>query len=118
MKKPVRLLIYAAIIGFAWMMLSPALSINTAQIGAPIKALISDWNTLTIATVTFAIALFITFLITSGWGLIVLGAVALFGLVVVSVIHPFLFPLLIPVFALWIFCAAARRKEGATKAKA
>lgn len=113
MKRPVRFVIYVALVAFAWFMLSPALSINTAQIGAPIKALLGGMNTLTVVTVVFAIALVITYMITSGWGLILLGALALMGLVVVSVLHPYLFPLLIPLFTLWLLCAAARRKENA-----
>lgn len=113
MKKPVRFVIYVGILALAWFMLSPALSINTAQIGAPVKALLSGMNTLAVSTVIFGVALVITYMITSGWGLILLGALALMGLIVVSVLHPYLFPLLIPLFSLWLFCAAARRKENA-----
>lgn len=114
MKKPVRFTIYVALLAFAWFMLSPALSINTAQIGAPIKTLLGSMNTLAMATAVFGIALVITFMITSGWGLILLGALALVGLIVVSVLHPYLFPLLIPLFTLWLLCAAARRRENAS----
>lgn len=113
-KKPVRFTIYVALLAFAWFMLSPALTINTAQIGAPIKALLGSMNTLAMATAVFGIALVITFMITSGWGLILLGALALVGLIVVSVLHPYLFPLLIPLFTLWLLCAAARRRENAS----
>lgn len=111
MKKPIRFTIYIALLAFAWFMLSPALTINTAQIGAPIKAMLGGMNTLAMATVVFGVALLITFMITSGWGLILLGAMALVGLIVVSVLHPYLFPLLIPLFTLWLLCAAARRRE-------
>ena len=113
-KKPVRFTIYVALLAFAWFMLSPALSINTAQIGAPIKTLLGSMNTLAMAPAVFGIALVITFMITSGWGLILLGALALVGLIVVSVLHPYLFPLLIPLFTLWLLCAAARRRENAS----
>lgn len=111
MKKPVRFTIYVALLAFVWFMLSPALTINTAQIGAPIKAVLGGMNTLAMATAVFGTALLITFMISSGWGLILLGALALVGLVVVSVLHPYLFPLLIPLFTLWLLCAAARRRE-------
>lgn len=113
MKKPVRFTIYVALLAFAWFMLSPALTINTAQIGAPIKTMLGGMNTLAMATVVFGVALLITYMITSGWGLILLGALALVGLIVVSVLHPYLFPLLIPLFTLWLLCAAARRRESA-----
>lgn len=118
MKKPVRFLIYAGILGFAWFVLSPALSINSQQIGAPLRDLLSGWSTLAIASGVFALALIITYLITSGWGLVLLGTGALAGLVVVSILHPFLFPLLVPLFGLWLMCALARRKERSQKAEA
>ncbi|MBC6903891.1 hypothetical protein DWB84_00180 [Saccharophagus sp. K07] len=117
MKKPIRFIIYVAILIFAWFMLAPAMSINTAQIGAPLKSLATGMNTLAAATIIFGAALVITYMITSGWGLILLGALALMSLIVVSVLHPYLFPLLIPLFTLWLLCAAARRKENAAAAK-
>lgn len=109
MKKPVRFMIYAGIIAFAWFVLSPALTINTAKIGAPLRELFSQINGYALAAVVAALALVITYLITSGWGLFLLGAIALCALLVVSILHPYLFPLLTPLFALWIFCAMARR---------
>lgn len=118
MKKPVRFLIYAGMLAFAWFILSPALSINSHQIGAPLREFFSGWNSLAIAASIFALALVITYLITSGWGLVLLGAGALVGLVVVSILHPYLFPLLVPLFGLWLMCALARRKERAQKAGA
>ena len=122
-KRPVRFLIYIALLGFAWFMLAPALSINAAQIGAPVKSLaviksaLAGMNTLAVAAVVFAVALAITYMITSGIGLLLLGALALMGLVVVSILHPYLFPLLIPLFSLWMLCANARRKEHTSAAK-
>lgn len=111
MKKPVRFVIYAALLAFAWFVLFSGYSFNTSRIGALISSTLSEMNTLSLAAVVFAIALVITYLVTSGWGLIVLGATALMGLIVVAILHPYLFPLLMPMFALWMFCAAARRKE-------
>lgn len=116
MKKPVRMAIYVAFIVLAWFILAPALSINTAEIGGPIKDFMSGWNTMAIVTLAFAVGLAITYLLTSGWGLILLGGVALLGLVAVSILHPYLFPALTPLFALWVFCAMARRKSTSAKA--
>lgn len=114
MTKPIRLMIYLAIIGFTIFMLAPALSLNTAKIGGPIRDLFSSLNMLAVAAIIFSIALIITYLITSGWGLILLGVVALLGLIVLAIIHPYIMPLLIPMFALWIACAMARRREAAS----
>lgn len=116
MKKPVRMVIYIAFIVLAWFILAPALSINTAKIGGPIKELMSGWNTMAIVTLAFAAGLAITYMLTSGWGLILLGGIALMGLVAVSILHPYLFPALTPLFALWVFCAMARRKSSSAKA--
>lgn len=111
MQKSIRFMIYVAILALAWFVLSPALTINPTQLGAPFKSLFGGMNTLVVAMVIFGLALFITYMITSGWGLILLGALALVGLIVVSVLHPYLFPLLILLFTLWVMCAAARRRE-------
>lgn len=116
MKKSVRMAIYVAFIALAWFILAPALSINPSKIGGPIKELLSGWNTMAIVTLAFAIGLAITYIITSGWGLIMLGGMALLGLVAVSILHPYLFPALTPLFALWVFCAVARRKAASAKA--
>lgn len=118
MQKPIRFMIYVAILALAWFVLAPALSINTVQLGGPIKAMLGSMNTLVVAAGIFAVALFITYMITSGWGLILLGAMALMGLIVVSILHPYLFPLLIPLFTLWVMCAAARRKENVAEKSA
>lgn len=114
MKKPVRLLVYVGILALSWFVLAPALTINAAQIGAPIKQLIGGWSTAAVAGLTVLIALGITYLITSGWGLVLLGALAFCGLVILAILHPYLFPLLIPLAALWVACAVARRKETAS----
>ena len=111
MKKPVRFLIYVGILGLTWYMLAPALSINFGKIGSPVRGLIDGWSTVALGGLTVVVALLITYLITSGWGLIILGGLAFCGLVVLGVLHPYLFPLLVPLSALWVACAYARRKE-------
>lgn len=111
-------MIYIGLIGVVWFILSPALTINTTQIGAPIKEFVNGWNILTISGAAFALALAITFLLTSGWGLFLLGVIALLGLLTVSILHPYLFPLMTPLFALWLACALARRRENLNRASA
>ncbi len=116
MKKPVRFLIYMGILGLTWYIVSPALSVNFGKVGAPVRELTNGWSTLAIGGATLALALLITYLVTSGWGLIFLSGLAFCGLVVLGVLHPYLFPLLIPLTALWVACAMARRKEAASRA--
>jgi hypothetical protein len=114
-KRPIRFAIYVALLVFAWFILVPALSIDTARIISFAKATLGQMNSLALAGLVFAAALVITYMITSGVGLILLGAMSLMGLVVVGILHPYLLPLLVPLFALWMFCAAARRKESDSK---
>ena len=116
MNKPVRLFIYLAILALCGYMLAPALSVDAKQIGAPLKHLVGQWSTLALIGITIGLALLITYVITSHWGLIVLGALAFCGLLILAILHPYLFPLLIPLSALWVACALARRKESHTNA--
>lgn len=111
MPKPIRLLIYLAIIGFSGYMLAPALSINTGKIGEPIRELLSSLNILASTGIIFGLALLITYLIRSGFGLVILGSIALVDMIVLAILHPYFMPLLIPMFAVWMVCAVARRKQ-------
>jgi hypothetical protein len=45
----------------------------------------------------------------AGTALIVLGALVIAGFVAAWFVFPFLLPLLVPLFLVWIFVAAARR---------
>lgn len=114
MNKPVRLLIYLSILALCGYMLAPALSIDANQIGAPLKSIAGQWGSLVLVAFTIGLALLITYVITSHWGLIVLGALAFCGLLILAILHPYLFPLLIPLSALWVACALARKKEAHT----
>jgi len=64
--------------------------------------------------ILLCVALFLT-LILSGVGFIVLGSLVLVGGILVVVALPFLLPLLIPVFIIWIAIVVARRRETAQK---
>jgi hypothetical protein len=64
--------------------------------------------------ILLCVALFLI-LIFSGVGFIVLGSLVLVGGILVLVALPFLLPLLIPVFIIWIAIVVARRRETALK---
>ena len=64
--------------------------------------------------ILLCVALFLI-LILSGVGFIVLGSLVLVGGILVVVALPFLLPLLIPVFIIWIAIVVARRRETAQK---
>lgn len=111
MNKFVRFSIYVSIVALCGYILAPALSIDVGKIGGPLQGLIRGWSNFALAGATVALAMAITYLITSGWGLLILGALAFCGLCVLAIVHPYLFPLIIPLSALWVACALARRKE-------
>ena len=115
MKKPVRLLVYVSILALAWYLLSPAVTLNSHHIGSPVKTLLSQLNGAGLAALTIGLALVVTYLITSGWGLLILGGLAFCALVALGIYRPYLFPLLVPLAAIWTACAVARRKESADK---
>ena len=64
--------------------------------------------------ILLCVALFLV-LILSGVGFVVLGSLVLAGGILVLVALPFLLPLLIPVFVIWIGIVVARRRETALK---
>jgi hypothetical protein len=54
--------------------------------------------------ILFCVALLLAFVF-AGVGLIVVGCFALVGLILAAVALPFLLPLLIPLFIVWLFCS-------------
>ena len=50
-----------------------------------------------------------------GVGLVVLGALAFVGVIVIAVSLPLLPLLMIPLFIVWLFCAMLRKGKGAEK---
>lgn len=110
MRRALRFMIYSGITAFAAYMVAPALSIDLGRLGEPVRALFTQLSPLAVAAGVVVSALLITYLITSGWGLLLLGSASLLGLLAVAILHPYLMPLLIPLFAIWIACALARRK--------
>ncbi len=109
-KRPIRVLVYLSILAVSGYLLSPALSINPNAIGNPVKGFMNGWNSWELASMMIAVALLMTYGITSRLGLLVLGTAAFFALMTTAILYPYLFPLLIPMGALWISCAFARRK--------
>jgi hypothetical protein len=62
--------------------------------------------------VLFCVAILLAFVFV-GVGLLILGIFVLVGLILAAVAFPFMLPLLIPLFIVWIFCGIARRKKSA-----
>ena len=95
-----------------WGLMSSGVSvtINGEEIEGPLKAVAGVWDLIITTVVLFCVAILLAFVFT-GVGLIVMGAFLLVGLILLSVAFPFLLPLLIPLFIVWLFSAKNRRSR-------
>lgn len=85
-----------------------SITVNGRQISGPFGALIGVWSFLLTLVILFCVAILLTFVL-AGVGLIILGCLALVGLILAAIVFPFLLPLLIPLFIVWVFCSLACR---------
>ena len=79
---------------------------NGREITGPFGALIGVWSFILTLVIFFCVAILLAFVL-AGVGLIILGCLALVGLILAAVAFPFLLPLLIPLFIVWVFCSLA-----------
>ena len=110
MKKIALVLVLLMVIVCAWGLMSSnvTVTINGEEIEGPLKIVASSWALVITTVVFFCVAILLTFVFT-GVALIILGTVALVGLIFVAIAFPFLLPLLIPLFIVWVFCAGVRK---------
>src|SRR6266478_5956374 len=85
-----------------------AIIVNGQKLVGPAKLAAEGWGVLVAIVAFFCVAILLAFVF-AGVGLMVLGALVLAGLLVAWLTFPFLLPLLIPLFVVWIFVAAVRR---------
>jgi hypothetical protein len=91
-----------------------SVSINGREITGPLGTAIGLWGTILAAVILFCVAILLAFVF-AGVGLVVLGCLALVGIILIAVSLPFLLPLIIPLFIVWVFCAISRRGKAITK---
>jgi hypothetical protein len=91
-----------------------AIVVNGQKLVGPAKLAAEGWGVLVGIVALFCVAILLAFVF-AGIGLIFLGLLVLAGLLAAWLTFPFLLPLLIPLFLVWIFVAAVRRsgKSGA-----
>jgi len=82
--------------------------INGREITSPFGALIGAWSFILTLVILFCVAILLAFVFV-GVGLIVLGSLALVGLILAAIAFPFLLPILIPLFIVWVFCSIVCR---------
>ncbi len=83
--------------------------VNGHKLVGPAKVAAEGWGVL-VAIVSFFCTAILLIFVVSGMGLMALGVFVLAGLVAAWVAFPFLLPLLIPLFLVWLFVAVVRGK--------
>lgn len=81
-----------------------SVTINGHEIKGLLGAAVGIWGVILAAIIIFCIAMLLVFVF-AGIGLIVLGCFALAGIIFIAIVLPFLLPLVIPLFIVWVFCS-------------
>jgi uncharacterized membrane protein YphA (DoxX/SURF4 family) len=109
--KRVAIVLVLVLLGWlAWVALHSSgisITVNGEKLVGPAKIAAEGWGFLVAVVALFCSAILLTFVF-AGIGLIVLGLLVLAGLAAAWVAFPFLLPLLVPLFIVWIFVAIFR----------
>ena len=94
-------------VGFlGWVLLgasdSVSIVINGSPINSPFGAVTGTWSVISAVVILFCVAILLVFVL-FGLALIVLGCLVLAGSVLAAMTFPFLLPILIPLFVVWLF---------------
>jgi hypothetical protein len=111
--KSIATVFVVAVLGIlAWVLLHSghhiAVVVNGHPLVGPAKLAAEGWGLLVGVVALFCAAILLVFVF-AGTALIALGALVTAGFVAAWFVFPFLLPLLVPLFLVWIFVAAARR---------
>ncbi|TAK87491.1 MAG: hypothetical protein EPO20_04090 [Betaproteobacteria bacterium] len=111
MVKTIAVALVIALLGLlAWVVFQASdisIIVNGQKLAGPAKLAAEGWGLL-VAVVALSCAAILLVFVFAGIALVVLGALLLAGLVAAGLAFPFLLPLLIPLFIVWIFVAAVR----------
>jgi hypothetical protein len=98
----------------AWFILFPGDSFNIVIDGQPVtgpmRGAVGVGGIVAGAIALFCAAIVMVFVV-AGVGVIVVGLLVLAGLVVALIMFPFMLPLLIPLFIVWLFVAIIRKSR-------
>jgi hypothetical protein len=111
--KSIALVLVVAVLGMlAWVLLHSshhvAVVVNGHPLVGPAKLAAEGWGLLVGIVALFCAAILLVFVF-AGTALMVLGVLVPAGFVAALFVFPFLLPLLVPLFIVWIFVAAARK---------
>ncbi len=115
MVKKVALILALVLVGYLiWVLVGPMhgmkVTIDGHELTGPIGGLVGVWGVMVAGVVLFCVAVLLAFVFV-GVGLVVVGVLALVGVILAAVTLPFLLPLLIPLFIVWLFCCLVRKSK-------
>ena len=87
-----------------------SITVDGREITSPFDAIMGVWGLILAVIILFCVAILLAFVL-AGVGLIVLGTLAFVGLILAAIAFPFLLPILIPLFIVWLFCSIVRRSK-------
>ena len=119
MIKKLAIVLAVLMVGFlGWVLLgasdSVSIAINGNQIDSPFDAVTGAWGVISAVVILFCAAILLVFVF-FGMALIVLGCLVLAGSILAAMTFPFLLPILIPLFVVWLFCCLVRPPRPAKK---
>ena len=113
-KKTALILALLMVAFLIWMLLGPmhgvSVTIDGHTITGPIEGLVGVWGLMVAGVTLFCVAMLLAFVFV-GVGLVVVGTLALVGVILAAVALPFMLPLLIPLFIVWLFCCIVRKSK-------
>jgi hypothetical protein len=115
MTKKLAIILAVLMVGFlGWVLLgasdSVSIVINGNQIESPFGAVTGTWGVISAVVILFCVAILLVFVF-FGLALMVLGGLVVAGSILAAMTFPFLFPILIPLFVVWLFCFLVKPKR-------
>ncbi|UCC97146.1 MAG: hypothetical protein JSW66_15030 [Phycisphaerales bacterium] len=115
MIRKLAIVLAVVMIGFlVWHVVGPgdavSIEVNGRKLTGPFDAVVGVWGLIIAAVTLFCVAILLAFVF-AGVALLLLGVFALVGLILAAVGLPFLLPILIPLFLLWLFCVLVRPRR-------
>lgn len=111
MMKSIAIVLVIVLLGLlAWVLFQSndiAVIVNGQKLVGPTKLAAEGWGVLVAIVSLFCAAIVLAFVF-AGIGLIIFGVLVIAGLVAAWFAFPFMLPLLIPLFLVWLFVAAVR----------
>ena len=107
--KKIAIVLAVVVLGtLAWVLLhsnTVVVTVNGQRLTGPAKLAAEGWGVLVGIVSLFCTAILLVF-VSAGTTLVILGALVMAGFVAAWSVFPFLLPVLIPLFLVWIFVAA------------